>query len=179
LNVAILKEQCRFISMRPKGSADRLEYRRQLATRLLREGKGVNEVARLVDASPSSVSRWKEAYHTHGEEGLKAKPHPGRGAGLSDADKEHLVALLLAGPVAAGYDTELWTCARVAQVIERNFGITYHPSHVWKILRSLGWSCQFPEQQGRERDEAAIKQWREQEWPRIKKKRGKKTPVSP
>ena len=69
--------------MRPKGSADRLEYRRPWAAHLLDAGKGVNEVARLVQASPSSVSRWKTMRAQGGEAGLKAKPHPGRGGQLS------------------------------------------------------------------------------------------------
>ena len=65
--------------MRPKGSAQWLGYRRQWAAALLDEGKGVNEVARLVQASPSSVSRWKAMKAQAGAAGLKAKPHPGRG----------------------------------------------------------------------------------------------------
>ena len=73
--------------MRPKGSADRLEYRRQWAAQLLDAGKGVNEVARLVQVSPSSVSRWKSMKAQAGEAGLKAKPHPGRGCQLSPQDK--------------------------------------------------------------------------------------------
>jgi transposase len=160
--------------MRPKGSADRLEYRRQLASRLLDEGQGINEVARLVAASPSSVHRWKEQKAQYGEAGLNAKPHPGRGCQLTDDDKEQLTQILVAGPMAAGYDTALWTCARVAQVIQRRFGISYHPDHVGRLLHGLGFSCQYPEQQARERNEEAIRQWRLEEWSRIKKKPSKK-----
>ena len=112
--------------MRPKGSADRLEYRRQWAVGLLEEGKSITEVARLVKASPSSVHRWKERKANHGAAGLKAKPHPGRGCRLSAQDKTQLKKLLLAGPQAAGFDSALWTCRRVAQVIEQTFGVSYH-----------------------------------------------------
>lgn len=165
--------------MRPKGSADRLEYRRQLASRLLDEGQGINEVARLVAASPSSVHRWKELKEQQGEAGLKAKPHPGRGCQLTAADQQQLVQVLVAGPLAAGYDTDLWTCARVAQVIERRFGVSYHPDHVGRLLHGLGFSCQYPDQRARERNEEAIRQWRLEEWPRIKKKPNKKKPPLP
>jgi transposase len=83
------------------------------------------------------------------------------------------VKILSAGPLKSGYRTDLWTCPRVAEVIERNFGIRFHPGHVWKLLRSLAWSCQKPEQRARERDERAVRRWRQRDWPRIKKERGK------
>jgi transposase len=59
--------------------------------------------------------------------------------------------------------------SRVAQLIQERFGVGYHPAHVWKILRKLGWSCQKPERRARERDESQIEHWRKVEWPRIKK----------
>lgn len=160
--------------MRPKGSADRLEYRRQWAVGLLEEGKSINEVARLVKASPSSVHRWKERKAHHGAAGLKAKPHPGRGCRLRAQDQAQLKKLLLAGPQAAGFDSALWTCRRVAQVIEQTFGVSYHPDHVGRLLHGLGFSCQYPQHRAREQDEQAVRQWRLVEWPRIKKKPDKK-----
>ena len=154
--------------MRPKGSAKELEVRRRLAGRLLSDGKGINQVARLVGASPSSVHRWKQMMK-NGAVALKAKPHPGRPARLSLRQKEKLKKILLAGSVSAGYLTDLWTCPRVAEVIRRTFDVSYHPDHVWHILHSLGYSCQKPERRARERDELAIRRWRSVDWPRIKK----------
>jgi transposase len=156
--------------MRPKGSAEALEVRRRIAARQLQEGKGIREVARLVGASPSSVHQWKQALAEGGPEALKAKAHPGRPAKLRTEQKEELAQLLLEGPLAAGYPTDLWTLRRVAQIIERHFGVRYHPGHVWRILRSMEWSPQKPERRARERDEEAIEEWRQKEWPRIKKK---------
>jgi transposase len=156
--------------MRPKGSAKELQVRRQIVGRLLEEGRGLREVARLVKASPSSVSRWKQTLQEGGIEALRAKPHGGRRARLTAQQKRKLEEVLLEGPLAAGFATELWTLVRVAQVIERQFGVTYHPGHVWYILRDMGWSCQKPERRARERDEAAITGWRKEEWPRVKKK---------
>ena len=156
--------------MRPKGSAKELEVRRQIGGRLLREGKGVREVARLVKASPSSVSRWKRALEEGGMEALKAKPRGGRQSRLTEEEKRVLEEVLLRGPCSSGFATDLWTLARVAQVIERLFGVKYHPGYVWYLLRDMGWSCQKPERRARERDEEAIERWRKEEWPRIKKK---------
>ncbi len=160
--------------MRPKGSAEVLEERRRIAARMLQAGKGVREVARLVGASPGSVSRWKKALEQGGMEALKAKPHPGRPPKLSEQQKQELAAILRKGPIAAGFPTDLWTLKRVAVVIERHFGVKYHPSHVWKVLRSMGWSAQKPERRARERDEAAIRHWREKTWPQVQKKPAKR-----
>ena len=155
--------------MRPKGSAAQLAYRRQLGGKLLAQGKGVREVARLLEVAPSSVSRWKQAQKRGGQSALQAKPHAGPAPRLSAARKRRLVATLVAGPRAAGYATELWTCPRVAEVIHRTFGVHYHPAHVWRVLRALLWRPQKPEQRARERDEVAMPHWRTQTWPRLKK----------
>jgi transposase len=81
------------------------------------------------------------------------------------------VKRLVQGPLHAGYRTDVWTLARIAKLIHQEFGIRYHPSHVWKILTALGWSCQKPERRAVERDEAAIARWKQHDWPRIKKRR--------
>jgi transposase len=140
-----------------------------LAGRLLLEGGDVGEVAEIVGASLSSVKRWRQAVEKGGLAALHSKPHPGSKPRLDTKQKQQLVRILLAGPLHAGYHNDLWTCKRVAEVIAKNFAVAYHPDHVWKILRSLGWTCQKPEQRARERDEAAIQQWRQREWPRIKR----------
>jgi len=155
--------------MRTHGSALELEAQRRIAGRLLLEGRKVAEVAKLVGASWSAVKRWKVAVDKRGLDGLAAKPHPGKAPRLSDKQRKKLVLMLKRGPVTAGYETNLWTCPRVAELIRRQFGVTYHPAHVWKILRSLGWSAQKPQRRARERDEQAIEHWRKQAWPRLKK----------
>lgn len=156
--------------MRTKGSAAELEHRRRTAVRLLGQGMKACQVARALGVSPASVTRWKQAWQRGGENGLAAKPHPGGRPRLKPAEVQRLGRLLLKGPVAHGYSTELWTLERVAEVIEVNFGVRFHPGHVWKILRAMDWSCQKPERRARERDEEAIRRWRQEDWPRIKKK---------
>lgn len=101
--------------------------------------------------------------------GLESHPHPGRTPFLTAREKQELVTLLEEGPLASGFRTDQWTCPRVADVIERTFGVTYHAAHVGRILHELGWTYQKPEQRARERDERTIRRWRKQDWPRIKK----------
>ena len=111
-------------------------------------------------------------------EALKAKPHGGRRSRLTPEQKKTLEQVLVEGSRATGFATDLWTLSRVARVIERLFGVKYHPGHVWYILRDMGWSCQKPERRARERDEVAIEGWRKCDWPRIKKKRVSTTGAS-
>lgn len=155
--------------MRTKGSAAELEQRRRQAVALLEEGLKGAQVARVLGVSGAAVSRWKQAYEKDGPAGLAATPHPGGRSRLTSKQRQRLAKLLLQGPRRHGYRTELWTLGRVAEVVARTFGVQYHPSHVWKVLRGMGWSCQKPERRARERDEEAIRRWRQEGWPRIKK----------
>ncbi len=155
--------------MRPHGSAAELERRRRRAIALLRQGHGVRELARMIGVAPISVSRWRDAYKAGGKNALTSKPVPGRPAKLSPAQRKRLIGLLKKGPRFHGYRNDLWTLARVAEVIRRCFKVHYDVSSVWHILRGMDWSCQKPERRARERDEAAISEWRKKDWPRIKK----------
>ncbi len=137
---------------------------------LLGEGMGVREVARMVGASPGSVTVWRQRYEREGADGLASRPHPGPRPKLDAGRRAELLRLLGQGPRAHGYTTESWTLPRVAAVIERRFGVNYDPSSVWHLLRQAGWTCQKPEQRARERDEAAVERWRGRDWPRIKKR---------
>ena len=156
--------------MRPKGSAAELEARRRRAAKLLQERKPLAEIAQFIGASLSSVKRWKRAWKDGGIKALAAKPHPGPTPKLSSSQKQELVAILRRGPIAAGYRTDLWTCARVAEVVRKTFRVSYHPDHLGRILHDLGFSPQKPQQVAREQDAAAVARWRKNDWPRLKKK---------
>jgi len=156
--------------MRPQGSSQELERRRLTALELLAEGLAPVEVAQRLGVDRRSVRRWKAAARTGGAAALKARPAPGRPPKLPLRRRASLERLLLRGAQAAGFANELWTCPRVAQLIERHFRVRYHPDHLGRLLRSLGWSPQRPIRRAHERDEARIQQWVKRDWPRIKKK---------
>jgi transposase len=148
-----------------------LEKRRFEAIKLLEKGKlNQSEVARGLGVCRQTVSRWAEQYRLQGREALKKAGRAGRKPQLTAEDGKRLEQLLLQGPEKLGYETPLWTCARVAHLIDQEFGVDYHSGHVWKILDALGWSCQRPVGRARERNEAGIRHWRRVEWPAIKKK---------
>lgn len=153
--------------MRPKGSPQALEVRRRKAIALVKEGLSVTEVAR----QDRFFSLFSDSLETAGKGKrricLKSPTSPS--CRLSDKQKKRLAELLLQGATAFGYSSQLWTLPRIARLIEEQFGITYHPASVWKILHSLGWSCQRPQRYPRERKEEEIRIWRKKKWPHIKK----------
>lgn len=163
--------------MRPKGSAAELEARRRRAAEYFQERKPLRKIASLLGVSFSSVKRWKRTWKVEGVEGLAAKPHPGPEPKLSEKQRQALTKILLKGPVAAGYRTDLWTCARVSKVVRKEFGVSYHPAHMGRVLHDLGFSPQKPRRVAREQDPEAVERWRKADWPRIKKRPAGSAPV--
>jgi transposase len=155
--------------MRLKGSAEVLEDRRRRALKLLKGGRSLNAVARGLGCAASSVMRWRNAFRRGGPEGLKVRTAPGRPPKLTPGQQRRLLRVLLKGAMANGYRTELWTTARIAEVIERAFGVQYHRDHVGRLLHQLEWSHQKPETRALQRDEERIAQWKRRQWPRVKK----------
>ena len=162
------------MSARTAGKRDfnELERRRMPAARLLHRGFSQAEVARRVKVSRESVRRWADRIAGDGTaESLKKAGRAGRRPRLSEAQLRQLRTILLQGPEKAGFATGLWTLDRIAQVIRDRFQVQYRSGHVWWILRrKLGWSCQRPVGRARERNEAAIRDWKENVWPALKKK---------
>ena len=154
---------------RPRGSADLLEDRRKRALALLDRGYSLNEVGRRIGCAAVSVMRWRDARRRGGAQALKVRFSPGRPWKLEKAARKRLVRLLLQGATAHGWRTNLWTTARIAELVRREFGVEYHRDHIGRLLHSLGWSVQKPERRARERDEPAIERWKQTDWPRIKK----------
>ena len=155
--------------MRPHGTAQQLEARRHRAIALLRAGKTYQSVAATLNASISSVVRWAQSYRKGGKAALQPKKTPGRPPRLSAKQKRKLRSLLEGGALAAGYTTDLWTLPRIAKLIQKHFGVRYHPGHVWRIMLSLDWTWQKPERRAVQRDEESIARWKRHTWPRIKK----------
>lgn len=146
-----------------------LERRRLAGAKLLARGVSQAEVARRVGVHRQSVHRWAQQLAARGRAGLKHPGRAGRKPRLDGADLRQIERALKRGPEAVGYRTTLWTTARVAELIEQECGVRFHPGHVWRILRQLRWSCQRPVGRARERDEQAITYWKKVRWPTVKK----------
>jgi|SRR6516162_926613 len=152
---------------RPIGTAAELERRRRLAVDRVRNGERPTVVARILSVNRTSLYRWRKLAD-QGPQALAAKPQRGPAPRLSDDQLHHLEALLRDGAAAHGWPNRLWTAARVAQLIRRHFGVTFHPDHVGRFLRQrLGWTPQKPRRRARERDDDEIARWKRVDFPRI------------
>lgn len=148
-----------------------MQRKRERAVELLSQGLTQAEIARMLEVEPRSVRRWKHDLRVGGKAALKAVPAEGRPPKLSPSQRQRLEKQLLKGAQAAGFLTDLWTCPRVAEHIQRTFGVRYHVDHIGRLLHRMNWSPQKPARKAVERDEEGIRQWVKQTWTGIKKKR--------
>jgi transposase len=149
-----------------------MEARRMRAADLFSKGIPQADIGRELEVSHQTVSDWHEKWAVGGKQALKRAGQPGRPPKVSEADLTKVARALEKGPKANGFPTELWTLARVAEVIEKVTGVKYHPGHVWRVLRQMGWSRQRPARRAAERDDEAIEQWVNERWPKVKKTLG-------
>jgi transposase len=116
------------------GTPAELERRRRRAVDLMNQGESATDIARILGVVRNSLYRWQSQARSR-PEGLAAKPHPGPTPRLSDDQLIHLEDLLLEGATAHGWPNELWTAARVTELIRRRLGVSFHPEHVRKMLK--------------------------------------------
>ena len=155
--------------MRPTGSPDLIADRRRRALELFDKGLSLNAVARQIGCAPSSVMRWRNLRADKGDGVFAVRLPPGRPSRLTAKQFRKLERILLKGPLAFGYRTELWTTKRIAEVIESEFGVPYHRDHIGRMMKKLGWSHQKPDRRAIERDDERVKTWKDEDWPRVKK----------
>jgi transposase len=143
--------------------------RRLRALELKERGWKQSEIAEALGVSEGAVSQWMKRAREEGAQALRHKPPPGAPSRLSDEQRARLPELLARGAQAHGFRGEVWTCERVAIVIRKEFGVSYHPAHVSRVVRGLGLFLQKPMRRANQRDEQAIRRWKEERWPELKK----------
>jgi transposase len=147
------------------------EARRLQAWRLKHKGWSQRQIAEAFGVSEGAVSQWRQRARDGGPEALRHRSHPGASRRLSPQQLAHLPDLLHRGAEAYGFRGQVWTRGRIAAVIHLEFGISYHPVHVGRLLKALRWSPQKPARRARQRDEVAITRWREEIWPALNRGR--------
>lgn len=157
--------------MRTHGSAAELERRRLLAVHRVAEGYSQAEVARFLGVHDRTVRRWVRRHRLFGEGGLAAVPHPGRCPKLLPSQEATILRWLTESPRRHGFPNELWTAPRVAKLIHDTWGITFHPRYLNEWLARRRVTPQKPILRPRERNQAAIDRWLDEDWPRLKKTR--------
>ncbi len=146
-----------------------MEKRRLKAAKLFGDGRNPSEVARLLKVRRQSAHAWQKQWQAGGATALRSKGVAGPKRKLTATQQSDLAAALVKGPERQGHPTAVWTLPQVAKLIEQQTGQRYHPGHVWRVLRGLGFSCQQPTRRAIERDETAITRWKRVTWPGLKK----------
>ena len=146
------------------------EWRRLRALLLKQQSWSQRDIGDALGVSEETVSRWLAAARDGGPEALLARSSPGRPPKLSAAQKRLIPEFLWHGPEAYGFRGDVWTCARVAQVIQEEFGVHYHKDHVGRLLKELRWTPQVPIKRAIQRDEGAIERWRDEVWPELQRR---------
>lgn len=145
------------------------EWRRLRAWELAQQGWKQKKIAEALGVTEGAVSQWMKIGREQGEEGLRGQIAAGPQARLTGEQVEQLSALLEQGAEAHGFVGAVWTTQRVAGLIKRQFGVSYHPAHMSRLLKQINHSVQQPEERATQREEAAIANWKEERWPKLKK----------
>jgi transposase len=145
------------------------EERRKRAWELKRQGWKQQEIAEALGVTEGAVSQWMKRAREGGEAALKAHPAKGAKPRLTAEQQAQIPAVLAKGALAYGFQGEVWTSRRLAVVIKREFGVSYHPDHCGYLVRKMGYSMQKPVERASQRNEPAIEQWKTQHWPQLKK----------
>ena len=159
--------------METTGPASAQEARRRLAVARVNEGWSQKDVAAFLGVSTRAVGKWMAAYRDGGEDGLGVPPPPGgqaqaveaAGAGRPRLDGQEPPGLRLPGrpldhPAAGRGHREA-------------VSVRFNSNYLAEWLTRRGLSPQKPEVRAVERDEPAIARWVAEEWPRIRKRRGR------
>jgi transposase len=146
---------------------DLREWRRLRAWELHEAGWTGRAIATALKVSEGAVSGWLKRARTGGVAALRRQPAPGATPRLTADQRATLPDLLAIGAEAYGFVGEVWTTKRVAVVIQRAFGVRYHPAHVSRLLRHEGLSLQKPIRRATQRNEAAIAAWPAERWPAL------------
>ena len=147
------------------------EGRRLRAWELYQEGWKQRDIGNALGVTQGAVSQWLKRGREGGVESLRHQPPPGATPRLSPVQRDQLLKLLSQGAEFFGFQGDVWTQPRVAILIRDRFGVSYDPCHVGRILKAYGWSSQQPVHRATQRNEEAIRLWKEERWPQIKKRR--------
>jgi transposase len=154
------------------------EARRRLAVTRVGEGWSPADTAAFLGVHVETVRKWVRAYKAGGTDGLAGTPHPGRKPFLTPDQEAEALGWLTRKPTAFGFRTDLWTAARVAQLIRDRLGVAFHPSYPREWLSRRGYSPQKPARRAKQRDPVALDRWRKDEYPAVQKRSRRATPTS-
>lgn len=145
------------------------EGRRMRAWELHEQGWKQKDIAAALGVTEGAVSQWFKKAKIQGVQALQHQPPPGAVPKLTPEQRAQLPTLLAKGAEAFGFRGKVWTTARVAEMIKQVFGVSYHPAHCSRLLRQFKQTRQKPIRKATQRNEAAVRTWKEQRWDELKK----------
>jgi transposase len=154
------------------------EARRRLAVTRVGEGWSSTDTAAFLGVHVETVRRWVRQHRAGGAGGLAGTPHPGRKPFLTPEQESEVLGWLARKPTDFGFRTDLWTAARVAQLIEEKLGVTFHPGYLREWLTKRNHSPQKPARRAKQRDPEAVASWLADGYPAVQKKSRRTTPTS-
>ena len=136
---------------------------------LFKKGIHQAEVARKLKVTPVAVHYWHKDWKADKKHGLKSKGHPGFQSKLTEEHRQAFRQAILKGPLAYGYETNLWTLPRLAAVMKKVGKVQFSEVWTWHIVRNLGFTPQKPQVKAKQRNEKAITEWTAKTLPGLKK----------
>ena len=147
------------------------EFRLQQIITLHEQGYQQIDIAQMLNCSQPWVSKVILRAETFGKESLvTGGSAPGNRAALQAGQLADLTLVLKKEARAAGFPTDGWTCGRIAEVIFERYAVRHHPSHISRLLRAIGFTRQKPQRCDYRHSERAVKTWRSETLPAVKKK---------
>ena len=117
---------------------DDMETRRLAAAEELLNGVTQSQVARRYGVSRTTASRWQRSIVVKGVEALRKRRATGRPSRLTADQVDGIRNMYLDGARAYGFSTDRWTTGKLAEAIERKFGIRYDQDHVGRLMHKFG-----------------------------------------
>jgi transposase len=142
---------------------------RERAIRAVQQGMPVPEVADAYQTHRATIYRWWSRYGAEGDGGLVRRPGSGRPRLFAEINSPGLSELVLSSALAHGYETDLWTCGRIQDTVQTEWGRTVSRWTIWRRLREADLTYQKPERAYMQASEEERAHWRRYEVPKIRK----------
>jgi transposase len=139
------------------------------AVEAVSRGIPLGEVASAYNVNRTTLFRWLSRRDEFGDKGLQRKSGSGRPRLLEDLQSDWLLDIVFEPATAFGFETDLWTVARLHQIVQEKHAVTVSKDTIWRRLREAGLTYQKPERQYFELDEEVREEWMRTEAPKIRK----------
>lgn len=139
------------------------EWKRKQGFEMLKKGMKKSVISKKLGVNRRTVYNW--SLRLAKSEDWRDRKQPGSKSRLTKNQKEKLKEIIDSGPRTYGYDTDLWTLKRISEVISKEFNVNYNTTHIWRVLKNLGYSAQIPVAVAMEQNNDYVGEWLEKNYP--------------